>query len=329
MDSKPTATLLSVANLKQHFRLNRSWADRLFFGQRWVYAVDGISLEIGRGETVGLIGESGSGKSTFGRALMLLPPPTDGAIWYQGKDITRGDVGTLKTVRQRFQMVFQNPYAAVNRRFQVADIVAEPLKTHGWGSRSERLEKTVVLLEQVGLSESFLWRYPHQLSGGQLQRVGIARSLALSPEFIIADEPTASVDVSVRAQIVNLLADLKRELQLTLLFISHDLSTISYIADRIAVMYLGRVVEIGPKTTVESRSLHPYTQALIQAVPRSDPEQRREKAVPLGEIPSAIDPPKGCHYHPRCQCEVEICRQAYPPLVEVADNHFVACYQRP
>jgi oligopeptide/dipeptide ABC transporter ATP-binding protein len=294
-----------------------------------VYAVDAVDLAIEPGAAVGLIGESGSGKTTFGRTLLQLYPPTGGRIYVDGQDVTGAQGQVLRTLRRRMQMVFQNPYAAVNRRKTVGDIIAEPLAIHAIGTSTSRRMRARELLDLVGLSSAFMARYPHEVSGGQLQRVGIARALALEPDFIIADEPTASLDVSIRAQVINLLADLRIRLGLTLLFISHDLSVVSYLCERVAVMYLGKIVEVGPKTQVEQRPLHPYTRALLSSIPRPDPRERRLLSAPLGEIPSAVNRPPGCHYHPRCPLAMPVCFVTYPPLELKAPGHSVACHAVP
>jgi oligopeptide/dipeptide ABC transporter ATP-binding protein len=318
--------LVETIDLQQHFALVKNPLERILRGASVVYAVDGVTLSINRSEVVGLIGESGSGKSTFGRTLLRLYPPTGGVIRFDGLDITSVDGEQLRHLRRRMQMVFQNPYSAVNRRKTVEQIVSEPLEVHQIGNRGTRQRRVHELLEMVGLTAPLLDRYPHEVSGGQLQRVGIARALALQPDFIVADEPTASLDVSIRAQVINLLSDLKDQFGLTLLFISHDLSLVSYLAERVAVMYLGKIVELAPMADLQRSALHPYTGALLRAIPRPNPRERRLLSAPIGSIPSAIDRPTGCHYHPRCPLAMPVCIEQYPPLEDKAPGHRAACH---
>jgi oligopeptide/dipeptide ABC transporter ATP-binding protein len=314
--------LLRVERLSQQFPVR----GQLFGPRRVVHALDEVDLAIERGEAVGLIGESGSGKTTLGRTILQLYPPTGGHIYFEGVDVTGARGSSLRSLRRRMQMVFQNPYSSVNRRKHIGDIIQEPLSVHGIGTARSRTQRSRELLELVGLPVAFESRYPHEVSGGQLQRVGIARALALEPDFVVGDEPTASLDVSIRAQVINLLADLRTRLGLTLLFISHDLSIVSYLCERVAVMYLGKIVESGPRAEVEREPLHPYTRALLSAIPRPDPRARRLQSAPLGEIPSAVSRPSGCHYHPRCPLAMPRCAAQYPPLELKAPGRWVACH---
>ncbi len=316
-------TLLRIEGLRVHFPIGLQWRQR-----RVVHAVDGVSLTVARGETVGLIGESGSGKSTLSRTIMGVYRPTAGRVLFDGIDVHRAKGHAARQVRRRMQMVFQNPYSSVNRRYTVKQIIQEPMKVQQIGTPAERQRRTFELLELVGLSRQLVERYPHELSGGQLQRVGIARALSTNPDFLIADEPTAALDVSVRAQVMNLLIDLKQELNLSLLFISHDLASVSYIADRVAVLYLGRLVETANTDELERSPLHPYTQALLEAVPRPDPDTPRPYRAPSGEIPSPVNPPSGCHYHPRCPMAQERCRVEYPVITALPGNRLLACHVR-
>lgn len=323
------APIVSVRDLRTHFPVGGGLLRRLRGTRSVVHAVDGVTVDIMPRETLAVIGESGSGKSTMGRSILRLVEPTSGTVRFDGKDVTSLTGDELRRERRRMQMIFQNPYSSVNRRNRLVDIIAEPLRVHGIGDARSRQARAAELLELVGLNADFLHRYPHEVSGGQLQRVGIARALATEPAFLIADEPTASLDVSVRAQVMNLLADLKTDLGLTLMFISHDLAVVSYIADHIAVMYLGRIVEVGTKRALESAPQHPYTRALFAAAPKPDPRQRRAEAAPLGEVPSAINRPSGCHYHPRCPLAMDICKVEYPVLEWKTSGQQAACHAVP
>lgn len=327
----PAATpIVSVKDLCTHFPVGGGLLHKLRGKDpEIVYALDGVSVDIMPKETLAVIGESGSGKSTMGRTILRLEEPTAGSVLFGGKDVTSMSGEELRRQRRHMQMIFQNPYSSVNRRNRLIDIIGEPLRVHGIGDADSRRVRATELLDLVGLNPDFLHRYPHEVSGGQLQRVGIARALATGPDFLVADEPTASLDVSVRAQVMNLLTDLKEELGLTLMFISHDLAVVSYIADHIAVMYLGRIVEVGTKQQLESAPQHPYTQALFAAAPKPDPRLRKTESAPLGEVPSAIKRPPGCHYQPRCPIAMDICKVEYPVL-ELKDNgQKAACHAVP
>lgn len=318
--------LLTVHDLVVNFPVGRS----LLRGRApaTVQAVGGVNLTIGRGETLGLIGESGSGKSTVSRTIMGVYKPTSGRVLLDEIDVHRASGVQARSARRRMQMIFQNPYASVNRRYSVTRIIEEPAVVQHLRGPVERARRTRELLDMVGLSQKYAHRYPHELSGGQLQRVGIARALSTEPDLLIADEPTAALDVSVRAQVMDLLVDLKAELGLSLLFISHDLATVSHIADRVSVLYLGRVVETAATEVLERDPWHPYTQALMHAVPRADPDGIRVLRAPMGEIPSALAPPPGCYYHPRCPIAEDRCRVDYPELLEVRPGRQVACHVR-
>jgi oligopeptide/dipeptide ABC transporter ATP-binding protein len=318
--------LVRVRALQTHFPVGGGPFAKLRGTQRIVHALDGVSVDIPARRTLAVIGESGSGKSTMGRSILRLEEPTGGSVSFRGRDITSLSSEELRRERRHMQMVFQNPYSSVNKRNRLIDIIAEPLRVHGIGDADSRRARAMELMDLVGLNPDFLHRYPHEVSGGQLQRVGIARALATGPEFLVADEPTASLDVSVRAQVMNLLKDLKAELALTLMFISHDLAVVSYIADEIAVMYLGRIVEVGTKEQLESAPQHPYTKALFTAAPKPDPRQRKTEAAPLGEVPNAITRPPGCHYAPRCPLATALCHEEYPALERKESGQLVACH---
>ena len=296
-------------------------------GRRIVKAVDGVSFEIKAGETLGLVGESGCGKSTLGRALLRLTPHTGGRVYFRGRDLSHLSAQELRRTRRHMQMIFQDPYASLNPRMTVGQIVSEPLETFGLARGRERAERVRELLETVGLSARHVKRYPREFSGGQRQRIGIARALAADPEFIVADEPISALDVSIQAQIMNLLESLRRERNLTYLFISHDLRAIRHLSDRIAVMYLGKLVELGAAASVYTDPLMPYTKALISAVPFPDPEREaaRRRIVLAGDVPSPLDPPAGCRFHTRCPYAVEACREVVPALAQIKPAHFAAC----
>jgi oligopeptide/dipeptide ABC transporter ATP-binding protein len=309
--------MLRVDGLQVRFPVGRG---------RMVHAVDGVSFTVGRGETLGLVGESGCGKSTTGRAVLRLVPVSGGRIVFDGKDVLALSESELRTVRRRIQMVFQDPFASLSPRLKIARIVSEPLEIHGLGDARTRQEKVGALLESVGLPAAAADRFPHEFSGGQRQRIGIARALALDPEFLVLDEPVSALDISVRAQVVNLLADLQTERGISYLFIGHDLSLIRHVAHRVAVMYLGRVVETGPTAALYADPRHPYTRSLLASAPIPDPSRRRTRAPLEGDPPSPIDIPSGCRFRTRCPYARPICAEQDPPEIAVGDGHTSACH---
>jgi oligopeptide transport system ATP-binding protein len=319
-DTQAAEPLLSIRDLKVHFDMARR-------SQGVVKAVDGVTLDIFPGETLGLVGESGCGKSTLGRAILRLTEPTSGKVLYHNRDLAHLSKSEMRKHRRHLQIIFQDPYASLNPRMTVGQIVGEPLDTFRIAKGREAELRVQELLETVGLSKRFIKRYPHEFSGGQRQRIGIARALAVDPEFIVADEPISALDVSIQAQIMNLLERLQREKNLTYLFIAHDLRAVRHISDRVAVMYLGKLVETADAKTIYADPLMPYTRALISAVPVPDPEVEltRKRMVLEGDVPSPINPPRGCRFHTRCPYMIEACKQVVPPLVEVKPNHFAAC----
>ncbi len=299
----------------------------LFYGtkQGVIKAVQDVSLSIRKGETLGLVGESGSGKTTLGRTILQLEKPTSGVVKFKGRDLITMKKKQLQAVRRKMQIIFQDPYASLEARMRVGDIISEGLDIHKVGTKNERKERVEELLTVVGLAPEYASRYPHEFSGGQRQRISVARALALNPDFLVADEPVSALDISVRAQIINLLIDLSTEFGLTMMFISHDLSVVQHIADRVAVMYLGRVMELAEKDTLYNRPKHPYTSALLEAVPKPDPAQRHEFKVLPGDIPSPVNPPSGCVFRTRCPKAIDDCAAVVPELRELESGHFAAC----
>ena len=317
--------VLRVEGLKKFFPVRRGVLQRV---AGHVKAVDGVSFSIQAGETLCLVGESGCGKSTVGKTILRLQEPTAGKIWLGDTEVTTLNEEQMHSHRRQAQMVFQDPYSSLNPRMRAGQIVAEPLENYGLAQGAEKERQVVSLLEKVGLRKDAMERFPFEFSGGQRQRLGIARALALNPRLIVADEPVSALDVSVQAQVLNLLMDLQDEFGLAYLFVSHDLAVVEHIGHRIAVMYLGRIVELAPKDRIFSKPLHPYTEALMAAAPIADPLARRDRLVIEGDVPSPINPPSGCHFHTRCPYAIARCKTEYPPLQEIVPGHVVACHLR-
>jgi oligopeptide/dipeptide ABC transporter ATP-binding protein len=317
-----TDPLLKVDDLTKHFPTGAGLFGR---GREVVRAVDGVTFSIAEGETFGLVGESGCGKSTTGRCILRLIEPSSGEIWFRGQDLRLLHGRELRRLRRDMQIIFQDPYSSLNPRMRVGEIIGEPLQIHSIGDRRSRRERVAELLGLVGLSPDHSNRYPHEFSGGQRQRIGIARALALSPKFIVCDEPVSALDVSVQAQVVNLLAELQERFGLTYLFISHGLAVVEHISDRVGIMYLGRLVELAPSEELFRNPIHPYTRALLSAIPEPDPDAAKDRIHLKGEIPTAVNPPSGCRFRTRCPLAEPQCAETEPELIEVSPGHFVAC----
>jgi oligopeptide/dipeptide ABC transporter ATP-binding protein len=318
-----TDALLEVHDLKKHFPIRKGILKRTV---GHVYAVDGITFTVRRGETLGIVGESGCGKSTMGRSILRLIEPTSGSVTFEGQDVLKMSKSQMKAMRQQMQIVFQDPFASLNPRYTIAKTLTEPMEIHGLYDKNGRLERVRALLERVGLDADYATRFPHEFSGGQRQRIGIARALTLNPKLVVLDEPVAALDVSVQAQVLNLLQDLQRDFQLTYLFVAHDLSVVRHISDRILVMYLGKMAELADSEDLFAEPLHPYTQALLSAVPVPDPDAKRERILLQGDIPSPANPPSGCPFHTRCPVAMDVCTTKVPEWKEVKPQHRVACH---
>jgi peptide/nickel transport system ATP-binding protein len=318
--------LLDVKHLKKHFPIKGGVFSKTI---GYVYAVDDINFTLEKGETLGLVGESGCGKSTTGRTILRLIEPTDGTISFEGQNITNLDKSAMRALRREMQIIFQDPYASLNPRMTVGSIIGEPLEIHKIAKGSEKEERVASLLQKVGLRAEDMRKYPHEFSGGQRQRIGIARALALNPKLIVCDEPVSALDVSIQAQVINLLEDLQAEFGLSYLFIAHNLNVVEHISNRVAVMYLGQIVELASDEELYKNPQHPYTEALLSAVPIPDPTVKKKRIILEGDVPSPINPPKGCHFHTRCMYKDKICEEVEPEFKDIGGGHWVACHFRP
>lgn len=318
-------TLLEVKHLKKHFPIKGGILSKTI---GYVYAVDDISFTLNRGETLGLVGESGCGKSTTGRTILRLLEPTAGEVKFEGQEITQLNKGDMRALRREMQIIFQDPYASLNPRMTVGSIIGEPLEIHKIARGAEKEEQVATLLQKVGLRPEDMRKYPHEFSGGQRQRIGIARALGLNPKLIVCDEPVSALDVSIQAQVINLLGDLQEEFGLSYLFIAHNLNVVEHISNRVAVMYLGKIVELASDTDLYNNPQHPYTEALLSAVPIPDPTVQKKRIILEGDVPSPINPPSGCHFHTRCPYKEKICEEVEPEFKDIGGGHWVACHLR-
>ena len=321
--SEDKKVLLEVQKVKKEFVTSKSLTGKPV---KIVHAVDSVDLTIYEGETIGVVGESGCGKSTLGRCILQLIKPTAGHVLYRGEDITKLNKEQMRQMRRKMQLIFQDPYASLNPRMTVLELIMAPLEAFGIGTMEERVQRVKEIMELVGMPENMMNRYPHEFSGGQRQRIVIARALVLNPEFVVCDEPVSALDVSVRAQVLNLIQELKKKKHLTYMFISHDLSVVKYISDRIAVMYLGRIVEIAEKNELYNNPQHPYTKALLSAIPIPDVDNKMKREILTGDVPSPLNPPSGCYFHTRCKYATERCKTECPELHDVGNGHMVACH---